>query len=244
VHSFAGDDWRVCRDHVRERLGYGGWRGRQHDPCSRPPRRPPAADGGPTEAQRTEWALCIWHEAAPIPGTLGERYLASRGLWLDGGLAHVLRFHRRLRHRPSSSYLAAMVALMRDVRTGEPRAIHRTYLDGSGRKVDRMMLGAAAGAAVMMDDVEMSLHVGEGIETCLAARQLGYRPTWAMGSSGGIRDLPVLPGIEALTVLGETDDVSEAAARAVHARYEAAGIEAWLAMPRAGDMNDAAREAA
>jgi putative DNA primase/helicase len=28
VHSFAGDDWRVCRDHVNARLGLPVWRSR------------------------------------------------------------------------------------------------------------------------------------------------------------------------------------------------------------------------
>jgi hypothetical protein len=134
-----------------------------------------------------------------------------------------------------------MVALMTDVMTGDPRAIHRTFLDTDGRKVDRMMLAPSAGAAVMFDEVTTGLHVGEGIETVLAARQLGYRPAWAMGSSGSIRDLPLIAGVEALTVLGENDDSSIRAARAVCERYEASGVEAWLCMPRAGDMNDAVR---
>src|SRR5215203_5552539 len=34
VHSFAGDDWRRCRDHVRQRLGLPEWQ-----PCDEQDRR-------------------------------------------------------------------------------------------------------------------------------------------------------------------------------------------------------------
>ena len=36
-----------------------------------------------------------------------------------------------------------------------------------------------------------NLVVGEGIETCLAARQMGMKPVWALGSVGAIGRLPV-----------------------------------------------------
>jgi putative DNA primase/helicase len=66
------------------------------------------------------------------------------------------------------------------------------------------MLGAAGGTAVKLDPdpcVTLGLVVGEGVETCLSARQLGLKPVWALGSVGAIRAVPVLSGIEALTIL-------------------------------------------
>ena len=50
----------------------------------------------------------------------------------------------------------------------------------------------------------MGIAIGEGFETCMAARQIGFRPVWALGSVGAIEDFPVLSGIECLTILGET----------------------------------------
>ena len=44
------------------------------------------------------------------------------------------------------------------------------------RKIERKFLGPVAGAAIKLDadeDVLGGLHIGEGIETCLAARMLG-----------------------------------------------------------------------
>jgi len=86
--------------------------------------------------------------------------------------------------------------------------VHRTALTEHGRKVGRKMLGRVSGAAIKIDDdaeVTMGLAVGEGIETALAARQLGLRPVWALGSVGAIRSFPVLPGIGSLTILTESD---------------------------------------
>jgi putative DNA primase/helicase len=96
-------------------------------------------------------------------------------------------------------------------------AIHRTALTKAGQKIDRRMLGPVAGAAIKIDDatdIEYGLTVCEGFETGLAGRMLGFRPTWALGSAGAIAEFPVLPGIDGLTILAETDD-GGANARAV-----------------------------
>ena len=72
-----------------------------------------------------------------------------------------------------------MVAAMRSIEGDTITAVHRTRLSPTGEKLGRRMLGIAAGAAVKIDaddTVTMGLAIGEGIETVLAARQLGFRP--------------------------------------------------------------------
>jgi hypothetical protein len=258
VHSFAGDDPLVCRDHVRRLLGLGDWRtGRENKPALRvpTPTTAPAAQAHPGKpigdtTRRIELAVAIWRQTVPLPGMPAESYLSSRGLRLEGeDFAHVLRFHPSLSRDGAAA--AGMVALYRDAMTNEACGIHRTFLDADGRpfirdgRKDRRMLGRAKGAAIKLDadaEVYAGLHIGEGIETCLAARQLGYRPTWALGSAGAIADFPVLDGIEALTVFTENDEASTRAAESVCDRYEAAGCEAWMLAPPAGDINDAIRQ--
>jgi hypothetical protein len=129
-------------------------------------------------------------------------------------------------------------------------AVHRTALTPQGGKIGRKMLGPVAGAAIKLDadaDVTTGLHLGEGIETCLAARQLGFKPTWALGSAGAIAAFPLLSGIECLSLLAETDD-GGANARAIEQcgnRWADAGREVIVIDPRcAGDVNDALRAAA
>jgi hypothetical protein len=253
AHSFAGDDWTACRDYVSERLGLGDWR--QQRPAMPVLRmsKPTAAPAEPDDnaARRIAVAGAIWRQTVPLPGTPAETYLRSRGLRLDEDFGHVVRFHPALSRDGATA--AGMVALFRDAVTNAPCGIHRTFLDSDGRALmrngakDKRMLGRAKGAAIKLDadaDVSLGLHIGEGIETCLAARQLGYRPAWALGSAGAIADFPVLAGIETLTVFTENDDVSTRAADAVCGRYEAAGCEAWTLEPPAGDFNDAIQEAA
>jgi hypothetical protein len=249
VHSHAGDDWRDCRDHVREILRLPDWRDRPRSAPRRATRQPPPAlRHDDDQAVKIESARRTWTETVPIAGTPVEAYLRSRGLVELDGLDDVIRAHPALYR--DGGRCGGMVALMRDALTDEPCGIHRTYIDADGRALlqkgrkDKRMLGRAAGAAIKLDageDITMGLHIGEGIETCLAARQLGYRPCWALGSVGAIERFPVLPDIEALTVLMENGDASTDAADAVCERYEVAGIEAWTIEPPAGDMNDYTR---
>ncbi len=68
------------------------------------------------------------------------------------------------------------------------------------------MLGTVAGSAIKLDPVGNHLVVGEGLETCLAARQLGLRPVWALGSASGIENLLPINGVGELVILGENDN--------------------------------------
>ena len=85
------------------------------------------------------------------------------------------------------------------------------------------------------------MSIGEGFETCLAARALGFRPIWALGSAQAIGAFPVLAGIDALTIMGETDDSGDNAqnARTCARAWVTAGRETSIVVPDVpGDMND------
>jgi hypothetical protein len=45
-----------------------------------------------------------------------------------------------------------------------------------------------------------------GIETCLAGRQLGLRPCWALGSAGAIKKFSTVNGVGELVILAENDN--------------------------------------
>ena len=82
-----------------------------------------------------------------------------------------------------------MIAAMRSITTDEVSALRRTRLSSGGRKIDRRMLGGAMGSAVKLDaddSVTNGLHIAEGIESGIAARALGFKPTWALGSSPAV----------------------------------------------------------
>ena len=248
VHSFAGDSPIACRDHVRTSLGVGAReRGRRYPLPERS--RLSAAAPNDDSRNRSALALQIWNEAHDPRETLVANYLASRGLTLPDDVAgEAIRFHPALKF--DGGPVDAMVALFRDMTTNEPCGIHRTFLDAAVRKLDRRMLGRVRGAAIKLDadeNVTLGLHVGEGVETCLAARLAGFRPVWALGSASAIAALPVLSGIEAITILGEVGDggANHRAVRACAARWIEDGREAFIIAPLVGgDLNDVWREVA
>jgi phage/plasmid primase-like uncharacterized protein len=191
-------------------------------------RRPAPPDNKTTPAD----AAKLWRAAESPIGSCAERYLNRRRLKVTDDLADaVIRYDYRTKE---------MIAPFRDIRTGEGRAVQRTKLDGFDGKVWRKFCGPTKDAAVMLDpfaEVGTRLHIGEGLETCLAARQIGYRPVWALGSAGAIATFPVLPAIESLTILAEKDD-DGANARALQAcadRWIEAGREVYQLEPLVGD---------
>jgi hypothetical protein len=173
-----------------------------------------------------------------------EHYLASRKLALPVGIAgEVIRFHPAL--RCDGSLVGGMLALFRDLTSDAPCGVHRTFLDKAGRKLGRKMMGRVRNAAIKLDgdaDVALGLHVGEGVETCLASWLAGFRPIWALGSASAIATFPLLPGIEAVTILGEVGDgdANHRAAVSCAARWINAGQNVFMVMPQVGsDLNDA-----
>jgi hypothetical protein len=180
--------------------------------------------------QNSRWALKLWDDATLIAGTPAEKYLRGRGL-RDLPGETVLRFHASCPFGKARN--PCLLALYRDIVTDERRAIGRTALSAVGVKLGRMSLGQVKNSAIKVDDdanVGYGLAIGEGVETILAARQLGFRPAWALGSAGAVRNFPVLSGIEALTILVDNDQPD---ARGRQAGQDAA-TQCWHRWTNAG----------
>jgi putative DNA primase/helicase len=64
------------------------------------------------------------------------------------------------------------------------------------------------------ENVELGLAIGEGLETTLAGRQLGFGPAWALGSAGALRNFALLDGIESLTLMVDNDPADQRGRRA------------------------------
>jgi hypothetical protein len=106
VYSHAGDDWRVCRDHVRARLGLPAWEPGDGQRRSIPQSHVNKWDFAVIEAEnpcawteeellRIAWDRRIWDEGRDLRGTIAERYLRTqRELDLPDEFAGpVLRYH-------------------------------------------------------------------------------------------------------------------------------------------------------
>jgi hypothetical protein len=145
--------------------------------------------------------------------------------------------------------LGAIIAVMTDPVPAEPTgAISRTYLDPEGRKLGKAKtLGSPAGIVRLSldEDVLEGLHLAEGLETALAGMAIGLRPMWATGSTALMTKFPVLPGIEALTIIADHDanGAGERAAGEVGSRWREAGKETRIIVREGiGDINDALAE--
>lgn len=254
VFSHCGDDVGACKDHIRALLGLerSSWQ-RTQPPAHVASLKPAAPDQD--EAAKIARAVAIWDEGRDPAGTVVETYLTSRGIELPWEAAgEAIRFHPACPWRDEASgrtiRVPAMIAAMRSIARDEITGVHRTRLTPDGRKVDRRMLGKAAGAAIMltpMSAVEAGLAIGEGIETTITGMMLGWGSAWAMGSVGAIERFPLVVGLQSLILFAETGD-SGASARAVDAaakRYGDAGREVIVVTPKCGgDANDAIREKA
>ena len=86
-----------------------------------------------------------------------------------------------------------------------------------------------------VDAASASLSIGEGVETALAARQLGLAPVWAMGSVGMVSKFPLIDDVTTLRILGETGEASAQAIRLCGNRWSRAGRQVAIIMPTIGD---------
>jgi hypothetical protein len=261
VNSFAGDDPLTSRDYVCDRLGLPAWqpgdgqdRRVHHSHRKEFDRMAIDRDAEPRsrtedDQVRIERALAIWNQASDPRGTVAEHYLQSRALELHDDVAGaVLRFHPRCPwHNEDTGNIEripCLITAFRSIDNDEITAIHRIRVDQPERwpKADRKMRGIVHRAAVKLDPspIDSTIAIGEGVETCLAARQLGITPTWALGSVGMISFFPILPGIRTLRILGEAGDESRQAIEICGARWRQANRRVRAIWPNVGakDLND------
>jgi putative DNA primase/helicase len=243
---------KLCRYHVRERLGLpsDGWKNERREKPFEPAAMRAAVPADPDDdaKRRIERAREIWAASVDPRGTAVEIYLASRSLKVDDDIAgNVIRFHPACPWKDEKTdktiFVLAMIAAMRRIDGDALSAIHRTRLSPYGVKLGRRMLGIAARAAVKLDADDAvigGLHIAEGVESAMAARELGLKPAWALGSCGAIASFPILSGIGALSLLREPDDANKKAADVCAMRWHSAGREVFDVWPNRGnDVNDA-----
>jgi hypothetical protein len=236
VHCFAGCDPADVYAAIRRK-------GHKLKPAGGSP-------GPPVEERRrnAEAAEQIWRESRPIAGTAGESYLGRRGIALApvpdyGGL----RWHPECPWEGGAT--GCIVARFTDAITNMPGGIHRRPVDGQKPRT----LGPMRGCVIRLwpdDAVTTGLVLGEGIETTLAASQIQHRgtllqPAWAAGSAVNMAAFPVLPGIEAVTLLVDHDanGAGQQAAAACARRWHAAGRDVIRLTPKTvgRDFNDIIR---
>lgn len=188
-------------------------------------------------------ASLIWSAASPVLGTLAERYLRIRIGPAWENIRQTIDGAGALRFLPAhANYGPAMVALVTDTLTNEPLSLHFTRLqaDGLGKANDgkpaKRLLGGhrKAGGVVRLsadEEITVGLGIAEGIETALAVIASGWSPVWACVDAGNMSNLPVLGGIETLTVFADYDAAGLCAANKVFKRWIDAGRKSQIVTP-------------
>ena len=204
------------------------------------PGKAKAPGGTPAAAAR------LFAASVPVPGTLADTYLRSRGLTL-GATSPALRFHPKCWHREEGQTKSiprpALIAAVTDG-AGALQGVHRTWLapDGQGKaavKTQRRAMGHLLGNAVRLSPCDDILVVGEGIETMLSLSEAAPGlPVWAALSSGHLGAVLLPEGLHRLYIAIDRDPAGCQAAERLSARASEVGIGFHVLEPLLGDFND------
>jgi len=196
-----------------------------------------------------QYCEALWTQTVPLPPK-AIAYFERRGISLadvpdQGGL----RFHPKCPF--DGLILPCILGRFSDALTNAPGGLWRRPITGEKPK----SIAPAKGHVIRLwpdECVEQGLVIGEGVETSFAAatrivhQDTLLRPVWACGGNDNIRNFPVLPGIEHLTILADNDGsgAGQSAARDCAKRWAAAGHEVEILIPDeiGADFNDIARE--
>ena len=225
--------------------------------CSPRPARQPtkiAKIDDEDEGRRRAKALEIWNAAAPVVGTIAERYLLNRGLPLDQLPALPdLRFDR-LWHAESRSALPALIAAIRDP-SGVISAIQRIWITDDGHNVEcvndagkrkkaKKTLGPLKGNAIRLGSDRLDeIILCEGLETGLSILfDCPDAAVWVAAGKGNLSSIALPSECRCVIIAGDRDENEggQTAAREAAEAFKLAGLRAFVALPPApyGDFND------
>jgi putative DNA primase/helicase len=255
--SHARDDWQACRDYVKQRLGLDrdSWKRERPEALKRP--APTPVDVGDKRKAEFERQIIreIARELEPVAvSPEAKRYLEDVRLIDTTAVAGVLNVADAIGWHPAVYFnepghvlhgrkLGAIIGIMTDPISAEPTGgISRTYLHEGGKVGKAKGLGPAGIVRLTADEEVLGgLHLTEGLETGLDMMARNFRPIWSCGSTSIMAKMPVVSGIECLTILADHDEngAGERAALELERRWREAGREVLVVAPAApGDFND------
>ena len=206
------------------------------------------------KAQNKKYALDTWNKSKEIKGTPVEKYLLGRGINKETILkCNDIRFSNcKLPGNidPGNIY-PAMISLYRDIKTNEPVAIHRTYLEvlspSEVIKKQKANLGSVQNAVIKISDdadVYDTLFITEGIENGLTALMKSYSPVWAIGDAGSLKNFSPIPGIKNLIIFADNDKAGLESAENCRELWKSKGrsVSIFKSPSGGGDLNNLLKE--
>lgn len=158
------------------------------------------------------YAENIWRQTKPVENTLAETYLREiRGL-KSCSLPATLRFHPALYHKQTGERFPAMIGIVQDIKTGNFKAVHRTYLEPeTANKAEvqspKSILATISGGGLLIGKPCGKLIIGEGVETTLSLHQeTGYSAIAALSASNMKKlQLPQLSKVQEIIIGADND---------------------------------------
>jgi hypothetical protein len=219
-----------------------------------PPELDSAARSRLVPARSAESARRLFAMSQPVPGTIVETYLRTRGITALPR-TNSLRFHprcyyRRDQYSPTETW-PAMIAAVTDL-GGAITGVHRTYLapsrlgfSGNGKApldTPRRAMGHLLGNAVRFGAVGDVAAAGEGIETMLSMLcAMPDMPMLAALSAAHLAAILFPRTLRRLYIVRDNDPAGDRAMAELVDRTRAAGIEAVALSPCCDDFNDDVR---
>ncbi len=238
VHSFAGDDWRECRDYVRQHVGYSRWQPTRSSKPSSPNPSLRVSNGGDTSAK----AKYLWGKSKSIEGSPAETYLrVCRGV--QGPIPATLRYLPPTKKHPPAMIAAFTMAVEIEpgvlcVQSDAVRAVQMISLTFNGLakagipEPKKIIGRGASGVPIILappNDL-LGLAITEGIEDALSIHAATGLGAWAAG--GGPR-MPALAEsvpdyIDYVTIFADDDRSGRDGALGLLLRLQRRGISAQI----------------
>jgi hypothetical protein len=233
VHSFAGDAFGACAQHLGLELAAPIRLDRAEFDRQRRERQ--------AEAQRRDEAamsFCarLWDEGVPIEGSLGQDYLRARAIdWTPGDL----RYNPATRRGYSSNAKAPAILAAARSSTGTPKALQATFLMPDHRsKTNRVTFGKLVGCVVRLAPATDSLAIAEGMETAASYARLECVPAWASLGTANLEAFDPPARVRRLIIAADGDDAGQRAALALAERVRSRCDVTIHTAPRGFDWND------
>ncbi len=238
VNTFAGTDWRIVMDDLRER----GLIDRS---------KMPVVVGGRARTSFPDPVLSV-----------SERVHVAEQIWSAGREAtsrtlsyqHV-RLRRVERRFPSSNVLrhangAPIRAFDRGCRRSNPAllvavsdsqggltAVEITFLDPNARRSRRIALSRKtvgpipAGSAVRLDPIDDEMAAGEGVFSTLSGSERFDLPAWALLSTSNMRRFSPPEGLRRLLIVADRGRDGELSANMLATQARRRGVKVWIEYP-------------
>ena len=183
-------------------------------------------------------AQSFWQYCVDYKNTAGDDYLSNRGLTTQ--VAN-MRFRADALHGEIPGYHPALVACLRNTRTGTIQAVQKMFI-GVSKDLRKRYIGSPNGAGVNVSGTSDQLCVvSEGVENAIALKQAGVKGSiWATGGATFMKKFQMPPCAKSLVIASDPDDVGKNAAISLARRVNDTGLNVRIVKPQenVGDWND------